>query len=146
MIRQHGTRRKGREVYQDIPPLHLTTTEKALKSLIEAELKFGGEIKELTPTQVVVETSLFNGSSIDTTYFEGPQDEMEPLVAICYYYAKAQAEQRDGIISDALVEYEKFPEGAKGSPFFIVNLAPMIFGNATLKRAVEMMQQERAGG
>jgi hypothetical protein len=144
MITQYGTRRRGHEFFTDMPARHETTTERALKSLIDAELKFGGRIKDLSPTKVVVETQVL--ACLDTTYFEGSKEEMEPLVVISYYYAKAQAEQRDGIVEDAVSEYEKLPPNVKGSPFFVVNLSPMIFGNATLRRAIEMMQQERGGG
>ena len=74
MITQYGTRKRGHEFFQDCPVKHETTTEKALKSLIDAELKFGGRIKDLSPTKVVVETQVL--SCLDTTYFEGPQEEM----------------------------------------------------------------------
>lgn len=142
-ITQYGTRKRGHEVFQDFPPKHEKTGEQALNSLINTELNYGGRIRELTPTKVVVETQVL--SCLDTTYFEGPQEEMGPLVAISYYYAKARAEQRDGILYDTVSEYEKLPHNEKRLPFFVVNLFPMIKGNVTLKRAMLMMQQEERG-
>lgn len=139
MIKMHGTRKRGPEFFTDMPALHETTTEMALESLIKAELRFGGHIIELTPTRVVVQTQVL--ACLDTTYFEGSEEEMADLVAVAYYYTKAQAEQRDGIVEECADKLGQMPESTRGNAFFVTTLAPMIMGNTTLKRALELMQQ-----
>lgn len=139
MIKIHGTRQRGGEFFKDCPPLRESTLEKALECLVGAELKYGGHITKLTPTEVVVETRVM--ACLDTTYFEGSEEEMAPLVALAYYYSKARSEQNGEIVEDCVSQLEKLPEQIRGNAFFVVNLSPQILGSSTLKRALQLMQE-----
>lgn len=142
MIRIHGTREKSGRVYGDCPPLCEVEVEQAFRSLVEGELKFGGRIKEASDTLLVTETRILGGSSIDVTYFEGSEEDMAPLLAVACAYEKVLAEQNGEVLDEAYDQMKKFGEKVAGSPLFVTSLAPLLIGQATLKKALDLIQDQ----
>jgi len=150
MVTVYGTRKKQGHTYADVPPKGERTAEEALKSLIKAELNFGGLIKELSETRIVVETSIMGGACIDTTYFEGEAEEMAPLVLIAATYARLSAEKRNETIDKTWAKLEGLGSEVSGSPFFVTHLTPMLMGQSVMRDVLAeltgQVSQESADG
>ncbi|OGY62381.1 MAG: hypothetical protein A2745_00100 [Candidatus Harrisonbacteria bacterium RIFCSPHIGHO2_01_FULL_44_13] len=73
------------------------TTEQAMESLVKYELGYGGRITEASPTRIVVQTRVL-GHCLDTTIFEGSEEEMRPLRAATYYFLRACGEQMTDLV------------------------------------------------
>lgn len=142
MIKIHGTRARDGQVIPDVPALREVDLERAFKTLVDGELKFGGRVVNATETSLEIQTRIM-GSTIDTTYFEGPEEEMANLLAIALSYEKELSENRDEIFNEAYAELQrKGGDRVTGSPFFLTHMGPLLIGESTLNRAVKKIMQE----
>jgi len=110
-----------------------TSAEAAFASLLKYELLYGAGVRELSPTLVVVETTV--ASKLDTVKFSGSEEEMAPLVALCAEWAKDQNEP----LPEECVE--RLLENTKGNAFAIKHLLPFVEGRTRLKNIVKRLEQ-----
>ncbi|OPZ89454.1 MAG: hypothetical protein BWY75_01149 [bacterium ADurb.Bin425] len=104
----------------------------ALRTMVEAELAFGGNITEATGTRITIVTRVF--SCVDTSVFEGSLEEMQPLNQAVYYYLQA-CERQDEVMQGILADLARLPNGQGGSPLIISMAAPMLIGQNRLCRS-----------
>lgn len=142
MIKMSGSRRKGTQVIEGIPPEHLRPVERAFESLVRGELSFGGRVKEVSPTRLVIETSVAGGHTVDTTCFEGPSWEMVNLVAIACAYEKVMSEKRGEIAEKAYENLKEYGEKVSGSALFVTHLCPILMGNHALEEAAKLLMEK----
>jgi hypothetical protein len=107
----------------------------ALRTLVQAELAFGGEITEATGTRLTVVTRVL--SCVDTTIFEGSADEMAVLNQTVYFYLQA-CQERDTVMEGVLADLARIPDGKGGVPLIINLAAPMLMGRNRLALATMM--------
>ncbi len=107
----------------------------ALRTLVRAELGFGGEITEATGTRLKVVTRVL--SCVDTTIFEGSADEMAVLNQTVYFYLQA-CQERDTVMDGVLADLARIPDGKGGVPLIINMAAPMLIGRNRLALATMM--------
>jgi len=103
----------------------------AMQSLVIYELGYGGHIREITPTKLVVFTQVL--AAQDTVTFEGPKDEMLPLLKFCAVYAKICQHQQ---ITDVVIDHAMNLLGdLSGKPLFVTGAMPMFIGQDRIKLA-----------
>ena len=133
MIRISMTRDRGSEHFdqgtREEQPMS------ALRTLVQAELAFGGEITEATGTRLTVVTRVL--SCVDTTIFEGSLEEMEVLNQTVLFYLQA-AQEKDRVIDGVLADLARIPNGKGGVPLIINMAAPMLIGRNRLSLATMM--------
>ena len=133
MIRILMTRKRDREEF-DFGTREVTPVQ-ALSTLMWSELGFGGNITEATGTKLTVVTRVL--ACIDTTVFEGTEEEMRILNEAAYYYLKA-CQQEDTVIDGVLADLARIPNGKGGVPLIINMAAPMLIGRNRLALATMM--------
>lgn len=133
MIRITMTRDRGSEHFdqgsREVPPM------KALSTLVEAELAFGGDVTEATGTRLKVVTRVL--ACVDTTTFEGSAEEMTVLNETVYFYLQA-VQQKDRVVDGVLADLARLPNGKGGVPLIINMAAPMLIGRNRLALATMM--------
>lgn len=102
----------------------------ALESLVIYELGYGGRITELSATRAVVKTTVMN--CLDTTIFEGSEEDMAPLVHVSALAAKHHGFQDERSKQEALDAVMAF---TKGNPLLIKLGGDLIIGQYTVRRA-----------
>lgn len=107
----------------------------ALRTLVRAELAFGGDVVEATGTRLTVVTRVL--SCVDTTIFEGTAEEMAVLNQTVYFYLQACQEQ-DTVMEGVLADLARLPNGQGGVPLIINLAAPMLMGRNRLALATMM--------
>lgn len=110
--------------------LRFTDPLKAVASLAEYELGWGGRIVNVGNTRLQVETWIF--SCVDTSIWEGSAEEMKPLLELAYLYDLAAAEHQDQLIQRAVEQSHVL----NGNALLITMAAPLIMGANRLKVAV----------
>lgn len=133
MIRILMTRKRDREEFdygaREVSP------SSALSTLMWSELGFGGDITEATGTRLTVVTRVL--ACIDTTVFEGSEQDMRMLNEAAYYYLKA-CQKKDTVIDGVLADLARIPNGKGGVPLIINMAAPMLIGRNRLALATMM--------
>jgi len=114
------------------PLTHLKSVSDAFDHFAVYELGFGGSIRELTETKVVVVTRVLHCT--DTTTFSGTKEEMVSLVTLASHFAKIQGRQGDLIINTVATDLSQNPAGHK--TLIVTTLAPMLVGRYTLRLAI----------
>lgn len=71
------SRNKGTDVIFNFGGPIQRSPKEALTQLIKCAVGYGGKITEFTPTRIVVEAKLLD--KIDTSVFEGSEEDMKPL-------------------------------------------------------------------
>jgi hypothetical protein len=119
----------GGDVYNSI---HDWTLSKSLNVLISCELGFGGQLMEVTPTRVVVQTEVMG--CIDITIFEGTEEAMVMLVKTAHIanHVRHLSMSTDNInhISKNLLDF------SEGSPAVIAMAAGMFIGAGIVKGTI----------
>jgi len=133
MIRILMTRKQDRLEF-DLGAREVTPTA-ALSTLMWSELGFGGNITEATGTRLTVVTRVL--ACIDTTVFEGTEEEMRILNEAAYYYLEA-CQKGDTVIDGVLADLARLPNGKGGVPLIINMAAPMLIGRNRLALATMM--------
>ncbi len=121
-LRDRGSGQKNLGEYEQ-------TAAKALESMVVSELGFGGQVIDLSPTRVAIETPLFGGD-IDTTIFEGSEEEMVLIVKVAAHHAMIMNDEksREVIIGKAVDSLGMLPKEIGGLPLYISLLAPFLLG------------------
>jgi hypothetical protein len=99
--------------------------------LLEFELGFGGAIKEITTTRLVTVTRIFN--CLDTTVFEGSEEDMLPLLAVAYAWVGLDHE---GAV-DTAIEILQASVGLRA--FYVTNALPLMVGQTKLQMIANAM-------
>lgn len=124
MITRQMVRQRDEEVFDlgahDIPG------EAALRSLVVYELGYGGIVIDVSPTHLIVRTQVLG--SIDTTMFNGTEEEMRPLL-------EASAIVMEQVCNDQL-SYDRIMRITGGSPLLIHLGADQLIGQARLQMAI----------
>lgn len=134
MISIHGFRQDGKYIENNVPPLHESKIENALISFAKFELGYGGHVTAITEDadKVTIKTETKILSKLDTTIFSGSKEEMEPLLKIAYLVSSTQK-----IDIKIFVDIINKTLGKNaGTPFFLVNFAPLIIGDLSVKTAL----------
>ncbi len=105
---------------------------KALDHLVKAELAFGGQVTGVSSTHLRVVTKILN--CVDTTVFEGPEEEMRPILELVYFYLEANKRHGATIIEKSVDEAIKFTDG-KLTPLLMNMMGGMLIGQHRLKVA-----------
>lgn len=107
----------------------------AIESLVKYEFGYGGWVKEVTPTKLVVQTPCL--AKVDIVTFEATEKEMLPLLQIASAWAQAQKQVTTEIWSDELIK--RFGTGDHITPALAVWAAPLVLGNLRLKGMLECL-------
>jgi hypothetical protein len=138
MITVYGTRDEGRgEFHGVVLPKAEWTEGQALKKLVDFELKWGGRIKDVTSTTLKIETRVLN--CLDTTYFEGSEDEMAGLVLIAIEYEKVLSEERAEILAKSWEALRERTQTDSKSVLLITTLANPTQGEIAVGRAIHRL-------
>jgi hypothetical protein len=118
--------------------VHERTKSAALTSLIKYEIGFGGRIIEVTPTRVVVTTTVLGCK--DVVIFSGDAEEMRRLVlaaqaAACVFAEKESVRALAKGTIDAMKKCGADEHG-RMRPFLSAHLVPLIAGGAVGKIAL----------
>ena len=131
MITISGIRHNGEEHKL---PERTVPISKALNSLVEFELGYGGNIVELTESRVVVQTRVMN--CVDTTVFEGSAEDMRPLAEVAgYYLMVSSGEANEKVISSVVDALGSHGSGKGLNTLLFTNLAPLMVGAKRVKMA-----------
>jgi hypothetical protein len=108
------------------------TKGQALQHLINCNLLFGAIITELTETKVCMSTQVCAKTDMDT--FDGPSDEMAPIVLLCALYAK-QVHSQEMPQAAAELAFKRLGDSA-GIPLILSMAAGQMIGELGLKGAI----------
>ncbi|MDF1496610.1 MAG: hypothetical protein P1P90_00940 [Patescibacteria group bacterium] len=133
MIRVTQTRDRDNEHF-DQPTLEIGDPLVAALRLAQMELAYGARVTEASETRIVVKTRVF--ACVDTSVFEGTEEEMEPLVELVYFYLKAETEHGKEILDHAVSTAMSLPGGVGRKPFYLSMLTPLLLGGNKLKVAL----------
>ena len=117
---------------EDHPPIvRKQSVNDALESLVIYELGYGGKIIKIEHTKLVIFTQVLGAQ--DTVTFEGPEDEMLPLLKFCAVYAQVSDhdEINKAVINNALNRLGPL----SGKPLFVTGALPMFVGQSRIKLA-----------
>ena len=135
-IRTWGTRDKGRgEFYENCPAPRDETIVKALNGLLQFELSFGGQVKDIKEEDgkvTIVMTTHVMGC-VDTTYFQGTKEDMQSLLEAVHYWNKSR-DYDEHTIDQAFAKMT----GKNGtvSPFIAKHLGPILIGQGRVRIAL----------
>lgn len=101
--------------------IHKLSPLEALIFLTEVELGFGAQVKALLPTQIITVCGVL--SCVDTSIFEGPEDEMSVLFETAVLVAHLQ--QNTDLLAHAAAKASEIL-GAKGNPL-LLNFGSSVF-------------------
>lgn len=113
------------------------TPKKALESLVIYELGFGGVVTKLSKTCIEVRTLVM--ACIDTTIFEGPEEEMALLVeaAAISLVTNPLADDAPPAYTDAAMA--SVMSQTKGNVSLLTMAGPMILGSISIKSLMIIM-------
>jgi len=87
----------------------LRSFEDALCSLIKYEMGYGGQVREVTPTKIVVQTRVL--SKIDIVTVESSEEEMVPLLVALHLWVEAAGRVTVEAWHERLVQMFGNPDG-----------------------------------
>lgn len=131
MIQIDMTRHNG-ELF--VYPPRFESVQRALRSLVEFELGFGGRVVDATPTRIEVHTSVL--ACRDTAVFSGTAEDMRLLVEVVAYMTVIENERAD-LVSRRTVD--QLMATTHGNPFQMMCLTPLVFGNVRPLRLAVML-------
>lgn len=119
----------GGDVYNSI---HDWTLSKAMNVFISCELGFGGVLRSVSPTSIVVETNVMG--CIDTTTFEGTEEAMK----LMFKTAHIANHVRHLSLSTEHINHlaKEMVDFSAGSPQIIAMAAGMFLGAGVVKGTI----------
>ena len=100
------------------------------------EFTYGGSVTHLSPTKVVIETSLIG--LVDTSVFEGSEEEMAFIAktAACYVGLWDNEGSRKILLGKAIDSLEVLSREVSGSPLYLKMMRPFLAGMPSASAAL----------
>ncbi len=107
---------------------------KAIGHMAKVELAFGARVVSVNDNRIELETSMMD--FVDTSSFEGPPEELRPLLDLIHYYLLADKDHHEAVFGHAVKTISETKEEGAKTPLFLSLMGPMLVGINRLKVAV----------